>query len=372
MVGSSNHKVDIFPLGPLRAHPNADSLSLIKIGETDYSYVGRTDDWKDKVGSLVAWIPPDSIVNLERDEFKFLKEIKGSKHPERIRAKKLRGIYSYGLLVSAPPALRQGDDGAASLEVTHYQPRIATQSAQFEGTSIIPGPDKPNYDVESYLKYGRKVLRVGEHVVVTEKLHGACARYVFISESESVRLGIPSVMYHGSRSSWKSEYALPNPMTLDEILSKVPDPVKAQAIFDKIKRPGTRRNLWWDALTVEVRDYCVTHPGYTVYGEVFGNVQDMKYGATTETWLRVFDVLTPEGWMSWPDLMKTGLALVPLIGVMSFDFDVLLALASGNSLIPGAESQIREGVVVKPLVERWDEAVGRVSFKIINPKYLES
>jgi hypothetical protein len=44
--------------------------------------------------------------------------------------------------------------------------------------------------------------------------------------------------------------------------------------------------------------------------------------------------------------------------------------AKGNSTIPGAENQIREGCVIKPIVEREQRPLGRVILKSINPEYL--
>ena len=62
---------------------------------------------------------------------------------------------------------------------------------------------------------------------------------------------------------------------------------------------------------------------------------------------------------------------VPLVYRGPFNKDMLLAEAEGNSLWPKAESQIREGLVIKPIVERIDSMLGRVQLKMISNKYLE-
>ena len=49
--------------------------------------------------------------------------------------------------------------------------------------------------------------------------------------------------------------------------------------------------------------------------------------------------------------------------------DELIEFSQGNSVL-NARVQ-REGVVLRPLVEEYDEAIGgRLSFKAINPKFL--
>lgn len=367
LTTTSNHKVDVFVLGPLTKHPNADALSLIRIGDTDYSYVGRTEDWEGKVGSLVAWIPPDSLVDLKRPEFSFLDK-------ERVKAKKLRGIISYGLLVAAPVGVGVGDDAADVLGVKHYAPVIRntnTNKPQFGSTDALAGPDKPGYDIENYLKYARKVFVAGEQVIVTEKIHGACARYLWDG----------TTFWCGSRNEWKSEYSLPSKLTLEEVTDRIRGDKeltqeitdKAKFVFDKITKPGSARNMWWRALPDAVKAYCTNNPGHTVYGEIYGNVQDLKYGAGSEVWFKAFDILKPDGtWVDSevlhdPDSFYS-FDRVPVIYQGPFDWDNVMGLCSGKSTLA---EHIREGVVVKPVQERWSEIIGRVSLKLINPAYLE-
>ena len=42
----SNRALEVFPLPKLEKHPNADTLSIIKITDTDYYYVGKTEEWE--------------------------------------------------------------------------------------------------------------------------------------------------------------------------------------------------------------------------------------------------------------------------------------------------------------------------------------
>jgi RNA ligase (TIGR02306 family) len=59
----------------------------------------------------------------------------------------------------------------------------------------------------------------------------------------------------------------------------------------------------------------------------------------------------------------------PILYEGPFDEKVARELAEGNSSIPGAK-HCAEGVVVRPVVERFDEQVGRVQLKIVSNRYL--
>ncbi len=68
-----------------------------------------------------------------------------------------------------------------------------------------------------------------------------------------------------------------------------------------------------------------------------------------------------------------GLSLetVPIIAVdykLENDINALVKMATKKSLI--CPDVWAEGIVIRPLMERVDPAIGRVSFKIINPEFL--
>ncbi len=57
---------------------------------------------------------------------------------------------------------------------------------------------------------------------------------------------------------------------------------------------------------------------------------------------------------------------------MPYDFEEICQLAEGPTLVPGAAAGVvREGVVVKPLKERYDHRVGRVCLKAVSATFLE-
>ncbi|HYX23057.1 MAG TPA: RNA ligase family protein, partial [Thermoanaerobaculia bacterium] len=235
---NSTHRVEVVPVH-LEPHPNADSLSVVRVFD-GYTVCVRTADWVGR--ELGAYIPPDSVVP-DTPEFAFLDGHR------RIKVRRLRGIISMGLLVPAPEGSGVGDDVAGLLGVTHYDPPLPISTG---GETIKPPPGyRPAFDVESLRRYA-SVFIPGETVFVSEKVHGANGRFTYLEDGG---------FFCGSRTEWKQE---------------------------------SDDNLWWRALreTQGLRDFLTAHPGVTVYGEVYGQVQDLRYGTKRgEVRFAAFDVL---------------------------------------------------------------------------------
>jgi hypothetical protein len=64
-----------------------------------------------------------------------------------------------------------------------------------------------------------------------------------------------------------------------------------------------------------------------------------------------------------------GIETVPRAFAGGFDLETIRKLSDGPSLVSGANN-IREGVVVKPMVERNDPKIGRVILKYVGDTYL--
>ena len=315
---TSFHTCDVVEV-KLEPHPNADSLSLVRVD--DYQCAVRTDDWND--GDLGVYIPPDSIVP-ETEPFAFL-----GKH-RRIKAKRLRGEWSMGLLIHAPPGANLGDDCMEQLGIEHYEPEVHGNFTTGGDNVTAPNIFVPTYDVMNFRKYAR-FFEDGEEVIVTEKIHGSNARFVCTKD----------VMYCGSRKYWKKE-----------------DP----------------DNMWWKALNrcTVLDSWLRHHEDLAVYGEVFGNQKLMKYGLKNGVIdFAAFDILAGDRWLDYDEAHTVGAPLpwVPLIYRGPFDKDMIMELAEGNSRLPGA-SHYLEGVVVKPVHERTHPKIGRVQLKVVGNRYL--
>ena len=116
-----------------------------------------------------------------------------------------------------------------------------------------------------------------------------------------------------------------------------------------------------------------------IFGEVFGaGVQDLTYGADgrRETLgYAVFDVSaeidgTPR-WLDPAELLDGELPLVPRLYEGPYDVERVLEVASGRETVSGRQLHLREGVVIRPAVERYSAVTGgRAIAKAVSPAYL--
>lgn len=338
----STHSVDVICINEILSHPNADKLEIVKIYE--FTCCVRKGDWK--VGDLAAYIEPDYVVDVTRPEFSFLRR-KETRDKERIKPKRLRGIMSQGLLVPAPEGSKEGDNVIEQLGVERYEPPVNSSPSRpgyIKSSNAIKGPEGyfPKYDLENWRKYSR-LLESGEQVYVTEKIHGANAKFKF-HDGE---------MYCGSRTRWVAN-----------------DGENSWSI-------ALRQNPWLEA-------FCEEHPDLTVYGEIYGWVQDLRYGHEQgQISFRVFDLLRGNTWLDandiWSKFLRNEiedinegqhLLGVPLIVIDEYSKDLINQFVDGQTTIPGAD-HVREGIVIKPAVERQDMRLGRVALKCVSNEYLE-
>lgn len=316
------HEVKVVSLGEVRPHPNADTLGLTTID--GYDVVVRLADWH--AGDRGVYIEPDYVVP-EAPWSAML-----GKH-RRIRVKRLRGLYSQGLLVplaDAGLALETpvGTDVMDVLGIMRYEPPVESAGADDAPAPTIAA-GQPAYDLESWRKH-RGVIADEELVTATEKLHGESARFVCVD----------GAMHVGSRVKWKR---------LDSNTSWA---------------VALRCNPW-------IENWCRAHEGMILYGEVFGNVPKMAYGVRSGMrGFLAFDVLDPaRGWLPWAEFSAVVPAhqRVPVLYEGRHD-GVTAALAEGVSTLA---PHVREGFVVKPQVERVVEGIGRVALKCVGNGYYD-
>lgn len=314
----SEFNVEVVRLGPVLKHENADALEITHV-HGGYPCIIKSGSFRE--GDLAAYVPIDALVQTSRPEFSFV----GLRPLERIRAKKLRGVFSMGLLVPAPDGAVEGDDVREALGVEKWEPAIDL------GTSALAdpppeGPPIPVYDLEGLRKL-KWMLVEGEEVVITEKIHGCNARFFH----DGTRLWV------GSRAQWKREEG---------------------------------DGLWWPVARA-MESQVESLGGLVLYGEVFGQVQDLKYGQSGAAF-RAFDIYSREtgrflDYAASRALCEANsIATVPELyrGPWS---ESLMSLAEGESTLA---KHVREGFVVRPVRERRDPRHGRVVLKMVGQGYL--
>lgn len=318
----SEFKVSVVRIADIEKHPNADSLSMTKV-HGGYPVIFRTDDYQ--LGDLAAYVPVDSLVPTCDDRFSFLSDhAKNGKY--RVKAKKLRGIFSMGLLVKPQPDWLEGRDVETELGIEKYE---EVEPITMRGEiSKDPGVF-PVYDIEGLRKY-MHLLEENEDVIITEKIHGCNAR-----------MGWHDREFHvGSRTQFK-------------------------------KLDGT--TVWADVANKREIPRKMKDLNVGLYFEVYGQVQDMKYGIKGCDMV-VFDAfdLKTRTWWNTDDVLRIcndmNLPYVPILHRGPWSRD-LVSLAEGKTIL-GNKCHVREGFVVKPIIERWHNSIGRVILKLHGEGYL--
>lgn len=363
---NSTHKVEVVPI-VLEKHPNADSLSICNVFG-GYTCVLRTEDWKGI--ELGAYIPPDSTVDVRRPEFSFLADQAKADGRARIKAKKLRGIVSYGLMVPAPAGAKVGDDVAELLDCQHYEPPIVGESRGgfFMGGEAASAPNvyHVKYDVDAFRRY-HHLFQPGEPVHITEKCDGASMRAVYWD----------GVFHCGSRTEWKKKYPTYDHLTVESLVAKGMPEDQAKEQLERLLSKPKKMNLWWEVAerTPALEKFCRDNPGVVVHGEVFGCTNAIKYSLPDVNRIAVFDLMKDGKWLDLREARELGrdLPWVPVLAdSIPYDFDTVCSFAEGLTTVADAkQGTIREGCVVKPIKERYDPKVGRCCFKVINPEFLE-
>jgi RNA ligase (TIGR02306 family) len=247
-----------------------------------------------------------------------------------------------GLLVPAGNTLgyTEGANYADNLGITKYvEPEVV--STRGEDAQAPSGFQIPVYDLEHFRKY-KGLFNENEPVAITEKIHGCNARFAFLNGSLQV----------GSHGTWKR---------------------RPSEHF----QPG-KSDVWWKFALQENLEDRLNRPDlvdqYCFYGEVYGQVQDLKYGIPGVRCV-MFDVLNlkTQKWLDYEDFktlcFNLNLDIAPCLYEGPLDEAKAFELAEGLSKL-GHGTCIREGVVIRPLVERQDPRHGRVCLKLPGQGYL--
>lgn len=346
-MSNSTHKVEVFRINSLEKHPNADSLSIVKF--YGYDCIVRTSEFN--VGDLACYVPPDNILP-EKPEYEFLRSKKF-----RVKAMKLRGVQSQGLVLKAPEGSKEGDDVAALLGITHYVPPerfnrgngYCVRELAIIRRDNVPQFEGSTYDIESYFRYGREFFNEGDPICITEKIHGA---------------------------NWRATYQPPRDLPwYRKLIAKIIPKFNHRLFVGSrnLWRSNEDGDVYWGVLksNPSLVNYLEKNPGVIVYGEIYGKVQDLHYGLKEDIKLVVFDIYHPSvGFLDPTNIENKFPEVTPVVPKLyegTYSDEVVRSYISGLSILArkhGDEKQIREGIVIRNL------RTGR-KLKAISPDYLE-
>lgn len=371
---AGEYKVPLTNIKEILPHNNATSLEFAVV----YGFKVIVTKGKYKVGDEVIYVPIDSLLpqNLENKLFPPDSKIKLNKH--RIKQIKIRGEYSQGLLIDVEDVVdilgidatrRLGtyepdEDLAERLGITKYDP----PQASYQGTGSVKKRDKPKenpyfhkYGGIDNFKWYPDLFIEGEMVSVTEKIHGSNIRFGYVPYVAN-NLWRKLLRLLGLTPKWEWVYGSNNVQLQqrssytgfygEDVYGKVLEKYKAK---DKVKEG----EIW--------------------YGELYGDgIQGgYHYGLKQEHGLVVFDLKLQSGTEAkYVDAdefhsiaRQRGFESVPTLYRGPFNKEEIQKLTQGDSVFRPVQ-KVREGVVIKPLVET-ESSIGRKLLKLISEKYLE-
>lgn len=327
----STHSVKIIEIGELKPHANADKLEIIPVG--GWHAVARKGQFK--AGDRAVYIEPDYVVPTTRPEFAFL--AKDGKDAHRLKAVRLRGELSFGLIIPVPDGLACEPTGADVMDALGIVRWVARPKPFRSGgddhempSTDAPRVFAPKFDIENVLNFP-DMLVPGEDVVISEKVDGANMKAVCAG----------GVFFMGSRNRWLRP-------DRDHFQSRV------------------------CANHPEIEAWCRANPGTVLYGEVYGPVQALRYGLTEPRFV-AFAAMQPDGVWVDQEPLRAGLADVgvptaPVVFHGPFDLAEVRRVAELDSFV-GPKGHMMEGVVIVPGTERRDPNIGRVAFKYISNRF---
>lgn len=289
-----------------------------------------------QVGDHAVYMEIDSVLP-DRPEFEFLRP-----RGFRIKTIRLKKQVSQGIAfpLSILPECRrdmciEGEDVTEALGITKYEPPIPAQLAgKIKGLfpSFLRKTDEIRIQaVPDVLKRHK-----GKAFYITEKLDGSSMTVYLHDDKFGVCSRNLDLLETEENSFWKTARALD--------------------LENKLRSLG--------------RDI-------SIQGELVGNgVQKNKYNLPGLDFFmfNAYDIvaqryLDKDEFLSLAE--QLGVRTVPvLFASLTLDYEVheLVSFATANSVM---NTKIpREGLVFRPLHEEYDEELGRLSFKVINPEFL--
>lgn len=329
---SSLSQVQVEKIERIWKHENADSLECLALtnGFTVIDKIGKF-----QVSEKCAYVPVDmQHKDKECPDYEFLG--KG----RRVRGKKIRGIISCGLVLKLDHQdYELNTDLSEQFGFIPYEaPEPSRPGASLGKVHEVKPPIQVSkYDIESLRKY----WRIFEpEIVVTEKIHGTNSNFLYHTLDE-----VPT-FYCKTRTRWLKSDG-------DSVWCKV---VRQYNLEEKLKEA----------------------PNIMLCGEIFGQVQDLKYGADPgELFFAAFDAYIVEWgkFMDYDDLValcdRLEIPRAPEVYRGKWQsLDHIKELSERKTAIGKDLNQIAEGVVVKLTKESWNQNFGRTILKLPSNSYL--
>lgn len=343
--------IPVATISQIMPHPNADSLDIAQV--LGWQCVVGRDQFKE--GDACVYFPPDTVLPKDLSD---AWGVTNYLDRGRIKATRLRGEPSFGLVMPRDEVLPPPTDVIFEIgeDVSSYFPGVAKwappsrekqrgQGKYIDNPDHLPGDARfPDYTHIHNLRNFPDLIGNDEFVVITEKLHGTNSRIGIVdgqwmAGSHHVRRGEGDALY------WS------------------PKPVVEAMITSLAKH----------------------HKQVVLYGEILGSdVQSLDYGYEGHKGYAAFDLMIDgryvDYWTFWNICALYDVPVVPIIKVgmlENFAIEAVRKYSKGNTAITQYNDDgsikplhLREGVVVKPLIERHDPKIGRCILKYVSDDFL--
>lgn len=332
--------VDVCAVDAVKPHPNADKLDVAVIKGWQ-CVVARGSL---KPGERVVYFPPDTVLpEFVSHALNVHRYLKGRGKARRIGQIRLRGEPSFGLAIPVKPEWEEegrwavGRSAIEFFAASKYEPPLLV-----DATEAVPEhPLLARYTEIQDLRNFPRAFEEGEEVSITEKIHGTNVRFGLI------------------RGEWMA----------------------GSRLCQRARPANDALNFYWLPYTIEgVRELLESlgreHAAVILYGETYGKVQSLKYGLPNSIAFRAFDLSVDGKYLGVDEFQgacsRFRIPMVPLLSRVPFSLQAVKDHSEGKTTIDGAE-HIREGVVVRPLVDRYSDYLrGRLILKYLGDSYLLS
>jgi hypothetical protein len=429
--------VEVCEVKDVRKHPNADRLEICIV--KGWNVVIQKGQFV--AGDKCVYIPYDAVLppelangptdvppgrlNVVKYCAPLAKLENGVRPPGcRVRAARLRGERSFGIMMKIDPAWGDdpnwsvGTDVAAHFGITKWSPPENCE----DGDADTPHPRFHEHTQIQKIQEFPTVFKDGEEVVFTEKIHGKNNRLGLILDRDDSGNAMWS-WTAGSHEIRRKEHApimarfdaaklaedglLANTsVQVDQQFKdrggrfwKVTElrPTEDERVLFKATRihedgtPCFKRSEFWTFMTDAVRalmlhlrdkyDWPEPKNDIVVFGELFGyGVQTMEYGRKALDY-RVFDIAINGKYLDFDTKVRLldqfGVQMVPVLYRGPFSMTEVNKYTDGPTTMCAPEEagsfKGREGIVITPAKERWSEELnGRVILKSVSVDYLGS
>lgn len=369
----------IVRLGQISDLTNSDFLQITTV-MNEYPVIIRKGDFKE--GQLAAFICYDAVVP-DTEQFHFLAptyDVGSVPVGKRtIKCRKLRGSYSEGLLVPAPPHLNEGD---CIIEHFGLIKRVYDEEVSEHPSNKNKGSNENEkspktfqlfkYDLEGMAKYGY-AFEDGEEVLIAEKLDGENFSMTYAEDKLWVR----------SRNFFKrngnKQPLNKGPLSLKKLFFNLKSHLIGLKESIKQWHKPVALSPWWEVpIRLGLEKKLKKYPYLAFFAEFYGNLKSWQYdckivNGKVQREIRIFDIydVKKKRFLEWHDVeaicKEIGLNTVPILYKGPWKTDRSLhSLAEGKSVLGDC---VREGFVMRSIPESYHSQLGRKIIKLKGRDY---